>query len=183
VPLVVESFNWQHGTFLGSVCSSETTAAAVGAVGVVRRDPFAMLPFCGYNMADYFQHWLAMGKLLGSKAPKIYYVNWFRKNEKGEFLWPGFGENIRVLKWMCERIGGTGEAAKTPVGFVPTEGALDVLGLSMEKKALSELLAVNKEEWKNEVEDHKRFYETFGAHLPPELWDEVSALQQRLTNL
>ena len=130
MPLVTEAFNWDHGVFLGATAASETTAAVIGAVGTLRRDPFAMTPFCGYNMADYFRHWLDMGQNLGSKAPRIFYVNWFRKSPEGQWLWPGFGENSRVLKWMCERVEGKVDARKTPIGFLPNEGDIDLTGLT-----------------------------------------------------
>lgn len=181
IPLIYESFNWQHGTFLGSVCSSETTAAAAGQVGVVRRDPFAMLPFCGYNMADYWQHWLDVGAALGDKAPKVFYVNWFRKDAKGRWLWPGFGENSRVLKWVCEMIDGVGAHRDTPIGRVPTEDALDLMGLDVAPADVHELLRVDSDEWKPEVADIRKFYATFGDKLPAELRRQVDELEKRLS--
>jgi len=181
IPLAYEAFDWAHGTFLGSVCSSETTAAALGQVGVVRRDPFAMLPFCGYNMADYWQHWLDVGAKLGDKAPRIFYVNWFRKDAKGNWLWPGFGENSRVLKWMCEMVDGVGAYRDTPIGRVPTEDGFDLMGLDIKPDAVRELLRVDNTEWKHEVEDIRKFYATFGDKLPVELRNQVDALGQRLT--
>jgi phosphoenolpyruvate carboxykinase (GTP) len=182
LPLVFESFDWEHGTFLGSVCSSETTAAADGAVGVVRRDPFSMLPFCGYHMGDYFQHWLDMGKILGNKAPKIFYVNWFRKNSKGGFIWPGFSENIRVLQWMCARIEGNISARQTPIGYVPHVQDLNIEGLEnqIDTRDVEQLLEVNEDLWTKEVADIRKFYEMFGDRLPAPLRRQVVALEHRL---
>ena len=180
VPLVTESLSWNHGVFLGATCSSETTAAAAGAVGVVRRDPFAMLPFCGYNMGHYFGHWLNIGKRLGNRAPKIFYVNWFRKDAAGHFLWPGFGENSRVLKWMCERVQGLAPAIASPLGLHPTEDGLDLVGLDMESDTLKELLAVRPEEWRAELADLRAHFAKFGNALPAALRDELAALEARL---
>ncbi len=181
VPLVVEAFNWQHGTFFGASLSSETTAAAKGEVGKLRHDPFAMLPFCGYNMGDYFQHWLDMGKKIEpSKLPRIYQVNWFRKSPDGKFLWPGFGENIRVLKWIFERASGKDEAISTPLGWVPSEGALDLSGLNLSKDMLQELFRIDKGEWTKEVEGIRDYFKIFGKHLPLGLSQEVEALQKRI---
>jgi phosphoenolpyruvate carboxykinase (GTP) len=178
-PLIHESFNWQHGVFLGSIMASEMTAAAVGTVGKLRRDPFAMLPFCGYNMGDYFAHWLAMGKKsTADKLPKIFYVNWFRKGADGKFLWPGYGENSRVLKWVVERVSDTGEAAETAIGYVPA--ALDFSGLSVSEAAQKELLRVDPAEWKNELPGIREHFASFGTHLPPELAEEANALEKRL---
>ncbi|HEX2314279.1 MAG TPA: phosphoenolpyruvate carboxykinase (GTP) [Thermomonospora sp.] len=181
VPLVTESFDWQQGVFLGANVASEKTAAAEGTVGELRRDPFAMLPFCGYNMGDYFAHWIKIGKSADpEKLPRIYYVNWFRKDADGAFLWPGFGENSRVLKWIVERLNGKADAAKTPIGHVPTREALDTEGLDIDEAALETLLSVDTEVWKQEaalVPDH---FNTFGDHLPKELWDEYNALVNRL---
>lgn len=181
VPLVMESFSWQHGTFYGTSVSSEMTAAAKGQVGKLRHDPFAMLPFCGYNMGDYFKHWLDMGKNADpGKLPKIFYVNWFRKDSQGEFLWPGFGENIRVLKWILERVIGKGKAQKTPVGHLPTEDALDLTGLNLSPGALQSLLSIDKEEWKGEVKDLEEYFKLFGDHLPEGISEELTQLKQRL---
>lgn len=181
VPLVYESFNWQHGTFLGTSVSSETTAAAAGEVGKLRHDPFAMLPFCGYNMADYFGHWLAMGKKNEvAKLPRIYYINWFRKNNKGEFLWPGFGENSRVLKWIFERTSGHAPANKTSIGYVPTNDALDLTGLNLSQESLTELLSVDNAPWKKEVKELKEYYKIFGDTLPQGIREELLALETRL---
>ncbi|MBI5246611.1 MAG: phosphoenolpyruvate carboxykinase (GTP) [Elusimicrobia bacterium] len=178
-PLVFESLDWNHGVFLGSTVASERTAAAVGKVGEVRRDPMAMLPFCGYNMGEYFAHWLEMGRSI-PKPPKIFHVNWFRKNELGKFLWPGYGENLRVLEWILARAAGSGKAVKTPIGFVPAKDALDLQGLSLAPGALDSLLAVKADEWTGELEGIKTFYETFGAKLPKELWNQFNALKDRL---
>jgi phosphoenolpyruvate carboxykinase (GTP) len=181
VPLVTESFDWQHGVFLASNVSSEGTAAAENKVGELRRDPFAMLPFCGYNMADYFAHWLALGaQTTPEKLPRIYYVNWFRKDANGKFVWPGFGENSRVLKWISERLAGTAEASETPIGRVPTEAALDTDGLSLSKDALDLLLTVDVDAWRGEAALIPAHYERFGDRLPTELWSEHRALVERL---
>ena len=177
-PLVYESFGWQHGVFVGATMASETTAAATGAVGVTRRDPMAMLPFCGYNMADYFRHWLEMGKRI-PHPPKIFHVNWFRKGADGKFLWPGFGENVRVLKWILERVQGKGKAAETPVGWVPTPDGLTLDGLEVSRSTMEELLRVNPADWTTELVDTKKFFEQFGRRLPPELHEEHSQLAQR----
>jgi phosphoenolpyruvate carboxykinase (GTP) len=181
VPLVYEAFNWQHGTFMGSIASSEKTAAAAGTVGEMRRDPFAMLPFCGYHMGDYFAHWLKMGKNTEpSKLPKIFYVNWFRKTPDGKWLWPGYGENSRVLKWIFERIEGTGKAIETPIGYVPAPGAIDISGLNVSDTDMAELLKVDTNDWLKEVESIKIHYSQFGNRLPQGLKDELAALEQRL---
>jgi phosphoenolpyruvate carboxykinase (GTP) len=181
VPLVYEAFSWQHGTFMGSIASSEKTAAAAGTVGDLRRDPFAMLPFCGYHMGDYFKHWLEMGKKTDtSKLPKVFYVNWFRKTPDGKWLWPGYGENSRVLKWIFERIEGTGKAVETPIGYLPAPGAIDTSGLNISDKDMAELLKVDVNEWLTEVESIKKHYSRFGNRLPKGLKDELSALEQRL---
>jgi phosphoenolpyruvate carboxykinase (GTP) len=180
VPLVHEARDWQHGTFLGSVMGSEKTAAAAGAVGALRRDPMAMLPFCGYNMADYWAHWLRIGQHKGANLPKIYYVNWFRKNADGDFLWPGFGENSRVLKWVFERCEGTAKAVETPIGNLPAKGELDTSGLDISAADLEELLRVDIEAWLAEVPGIREYYETFEGRVPKELVGEVEALKQRL---
>ncbi|NTW16157.1 MAG: phosphoenolpyruvate carboxykinase (GTP) [Syntrophaceae bacterium] len=181
VPLVYEAFNWQHGTFMGSIASSEKTAAAAGTVGEMRRDPFAMLPFCGYHMGDYFAHWLKMGKKTEpGKLPKIFYVNWFRKTPDGKWLWPGYGENSRVLKWIFERIEGTGKALETPIGYVPAPGAIDTSGLNVSDADMTELLKVDTNDWLKEVESIKKHYSQFGNRLPQGLKDELAALEQRL---
>ena len=181
VPLVFETFDWQHGTFIGSIASSERTAAAAGTVGELRRDPMAMLPFCGYNMGDYFAHWLEMGQNTdASKLPKIFYVNWFRKDADGGWLWPGFGENSRVLKWIVERVSGKGEALETPIGYLPAPDAIDTAGLDVTAEQMEELLNVNTEEWLNEIESIREHYERFGDTLPKALSDELAALEARL---
>ncbi|MEJ5200347.1 MAG: phosphoenolpyruvate carboxykinase (GTP), partial [Anaerolineae bacterium] len=180
VPLVTEAFDWDHGVFLGATASSETTAANIGAVGNLRRDPFAMRPFCGYNMADYFGHWLAMGDRLGEKAPRIFYVNWFRKDGHGRWFWPGYGENSRVLKWMCERLEGRVGARVTPIGLLPKEEDLDLNGLSLPDGNLHELLRVDVAAWRAEVEDIERHFARFGARLPERLRRQVQQLRLRL---
>ncbi len=181
VPLVTEAFDWQHGTFLGASVSSETTAAATGAVGQLRRDPFAMLPFCGYNMGDYMAHWLSIGeKTTADKLPKIYYVNWFRKDQDGKWLWPGFGENSRVLKWIVERIEGSAEGRETAIGTLPTRNALDLDGLDMPQQDLDLLLSVDTEVWKKEAELMPEYFAQFGDHLPQAIKDEHHALVERL---
>ena len=181
VPLVYEAFNWQHGTFIGSAMSSERTAAAAGTVGELRRDPMAMLPFCGYNMGDYFAHWLQMGKSTDeSKLPKIFYVNWFRKDADGGWLWPGFGENSRVLKWIVERVTGKAAAVETPIGYLPTTGAIDTDGLDVTEEQMAELLNVDVEEWLNEIDSIREHYARFGERLPAVLSEELAALEARL---
>ncbi|GLW63296.1 phosphoenolpyruvate carboxykinase [GTP] [Actinomadura rubrobrunea] len=181
VPLVTESFDWQHGVFLGANVASEKTAAAEGKVGELRRDPFAMLPFCGYNMGDYFAHWLKIGRSTEpEKLPRIYYVNWFRKNADGTFIWPGFGENSRVLKWIVDRLNGRADAVKTPIGHLPTRESLDTDGLDIDDADLDTLLSVDVEEWKREAALVPEFFKTFGDRLPKELWDEYHALMHRL---
>jgi phosphoenolpyruvate carboxykinase (GTP) len=181
VPLVFQSFDWQHGVFLGSIMASETTAAAVGAVGKLRRDPFAMLPFCGYNMADYFQHWLDVGeKADADKLPKIFYVNWFRKNPNGKWLWPGYGENSRVLEWVFERVAGRGEADETPIGYVPARGEIDTRGLDVTEADMDELLRVDRDEWKAEVPLIREHFAAYGDRIPGPLLEAVDELERRL---
>jgi phosphoenolpyruvate carboxykinase (GTP) len=180
VPLVTEAFSWDHGVFLAATAASETTAAIIGKVGVLRRDPFAMTPFCGYNMADYFQHWLEMGDRMGRQAPRIFYVNWFRKSADGKWLWPGFGENSRVLKWMCERLEGKVGARKTPIGYLPEEGDLDLTGLTLPLANISELLKVKSETWKAELSDIEEFFAQFGSRLPKRLKKQLRELAMRL---
>jgi phosphoenolpyruvate carboxykinase (GTP) len=181
VPLVTESRDWQHGVFLGSTVSSETTAAAAGAIGQLRRDPFAMLPFCGYNMGDYFGHWLSIGQATSpEKLPRIYYVNWFRKDADGKWLWPGYGENSRVLKWILERLDGTAEGVETPIGTVPAKGALDTAGLDIPDADLDVLLSVDTETWRREAALIPPHFEQFGDHLPKQLWAEYDALVAKL---
>jgi phosphoenolpyruvate carboxykinase (GTP) len=181
IPLVTEARDWNHGVFMGATLSSETTAAATGAVGVVRRDPFAMLPFIGYNAGDYFRHWVETGKQHdATKLPKIFYVNWFRRDEDGGFLWPGFGENSRVLKWVIERLEGTAAAEETAVGHVPTPDSLDVSGLDMTREQVEKALAVNKDEWRAEVPQITEWFQKFGDKLPSTMWDELAILEHRL---
>jgi phosphoenolpyruvate carboxykinase (GTP) len=180
VPLVNEARDWRHGTFLGSIMGSEKTAAATGKLGVLRRDPMAMLPFCGYNMADYWSHWLRIGERSGAVLPRIFFVNWFRRSPSGDFLWPGFGENARVLKWIFERCEGTAQAEETPIGRLPAEGALDVSGLDLSAKELSELLHVDIPGWLGEVTSVREYYEQFGSRMPQGLREELDALAERL---
>ncbi len=179
-PLVYQSRDWKHGVFVGSTMASETTAAAAGAVGVVRRDPMAMLPFCGYHMADYFQHWLDMGEKLGDKAPKIFNVNWFRTDDEGHFIWPGFGDNMRVLMWILGRCDGTAEAEETAIGFEPRPEDINLEGLDIDKETLAGLLSVDKDLWKTEAEGIREFYKKFGEKLPEELMAELEKLEKNL---
>ncbi len=182
VPLVFQSFDWRHGVFLGSIMASETTAAAVGAVGKLRRDPFAMLPFCGYNMGDYFAHWLRIGAEAPdpSVLPKIFYVNWFRKDADGRWLWPGFGDNSRVLEWVFQRVSGRADAVETPIGFVPARGEIDLEGTRMSKEDMEELLRVDVDEWRAEVPLIRAHFAQFGDHLPVELGGALDDLERRL---
>jgi len=180
VPLVHEAYNWDHGVFLGATAASETTAANIGAVGNLRRDPFAMQPFCGYNMADYFEHWFKMGDMLGDKAPRIFYVNWFRKSPEGKWLWPGYGENCRALKWMCERVDGKAAGRETPIGVLPQDGELDLTGLSIPSQDLSELMRVDTAAYKAEVPDIEKHFSQFGDRLPGRLNAQLQALKERL---
>lgn len=181
IPLVNEAPDWEHGVFLGSTCGSETTAAAAGQTGVLRRDPFAMLPFCGYNMGDYFAHWLSLAKCTDrSKLPKIYFVNWFRLGPDGKHLWPGYGENSRVLKWISERVDGTGKAQETAIGNLPAPDALDLSGLNLPAEDLKALTSVDREGWRKEVEDVAANYKKLGGHLPAELSELLDELRKRL---
>ena len=181
VPLVIEAFDWDHGVFLGANVASEKTAAAEGTVGELRRDPFAMLPFCGYNMGDYFGHWLTVGQSADpAKLPRLFYVNWFRKDASGRFVWPGFGENSRVLKWIVQRLTGDAEAARTPIGYLPTPGSLDTTGLDISADDLDLLLTVDAEAWKREAEQIPEFFRTFHTHLPLRLWQLHKELLDRL---
>ena len=179
-PLVYQSRNWQHGVFVGSTMASETTAAAAGAVGVVRRDPMAMLPFCGYHMGDYFAHWLEMGEKLGDKAPKIFNVNWFRTDDNGKFIWPGYGDNMRVLMWILGRCDGTAEAVETPIGFEPRPCDIEREGLDLSEETVASLLSVDKKLWQKEAEDITEFYKKFGDRLPKELSAELETLKKNL---
>ena len=178
-PLVYEARDWAHGVFVAATMASETTAAATGKVGVVRRDPMAMRPFCGYNMGDYFAHWLAMGQDQ-AKFPKIFHVNWFRTGENGKYLWPGFGENMRVLRWVHGRVNGTAEGRDTPIGTLPADGALDTEGLGLSDEAVAELMSIDPEAWRAEVADQREFLASFGDHTPGELWEQHKALEARL---
>jgi phosphoenolpyruvate carboxykinase (GTP) len=183
VPLVSQGVDWEHGVFLGSIMASETTAAQAGAVGNLRFDPMAMLPFCGYNMADYFEHWLTIGaKADAELLPRIFFVNWFRRDEEGRFLWPGFGENSRVLKWIFERVAGQADAVATPIGFLPTPASLDTSGLDVPDEDLEELLSVDIEGWRAAVPLIEKHYAQFGDRLPARLRDELAALEARLTS-
>jgi phosphoenolpyruvate carboxykinase (GTP) len=181
VPLVTQAFNWEHGVFLGSIMASETTAAQQGAVGNLRFDPMAMLPFCGYNMADYFGHWLALGaKADAAKLPQIFFVNWFRRDEDGRFLWPGYGENSRVLKWVFERVAGTVGAVETAIGMLPAEGSLDVAGLKIDDADMKTLLSVDSDGWKAAIPQIKDHYAQFGPKLPAKLTAQLDTLTSAL---
>jgi phosphoenolpyruvate carboxykinase (GTP) len=180
VPLVREAFDWEHAVFMGATMSSETTAAAAGAVGALRFDPFAMLPFCGYNMADYFAHWLKVGRREGAQLPKVFYVNWFRKDDEGNFLWPGFGENSRVLAYVFRRCDGEGETVETPIGLVPAPGELDTDGLEISDEQLQALLTVDEGKLKAEIEQVKEHLAKFGDDLPAEVSAQLEKLEARL---
>ncbi len=178
-PLVYQSFDWQHGTFVGATMASETTAAATGTVGVVRRDPMAMLPFCGYHMGRYLRHWLEMGRKI-QNPPKIFNVNWFKRGDDGEFLWPGYGENLRVLEWIIQRCKGKAEATETPIGYIPLKGSLNLDGLDISDQALDKLLEVNRDAWVEELEGMQKFFDQFGYELPAEIIEEQQELKKRL---
>jgi phosphoenolpyruvate carboxykinase (GTP) len=178
IPLVFEAFDWSHGVFLGSAMSTETTAAITGKVGVVRRDPMAMIPFCGYNMADYFAHWLATGSRLKT-PPRIFRVNWFRRDAEGRFLWPGYGENVRVLKWMVERIRGTGRAEETPIGWVPAPGAIDIGGIDVTPGQLGEALRCDAGEWLQALDELSEFNKQFGDRLPRPITESLAVTRRR----
>jgi phosphoenolpyruvate carboxykinase (GTP) len=180
VPLVTESYDWQHGTFLGATASSETTAAAAGKIGQLRRDPMAMLPFCGYNMGDYFAHYLKVGQKQGAKLPKIFYVNWFRTDANGKFMWPGYGDNSRVLKWVFERVSGTGHAVDTPIGRLPEPKDIDITGLDISPETMQRLLDVDVDGWLAEVPLVREHFAKFGSHLPKGMTEEVDKLEARL---
>ena len=181
IPLVNEAFDWEHGVFMGSSCGSETTAAALGQAGVLRRDPFAMLPFCGYNMADYFSHWLSFAKRTDrAKLPKVYFVNWFRRDATGKMLWPGYGDNSRVLKWICERVEGTGKAQQTPIGNLPTIDGLDTSGLNLASEDIKALTSVDPAGWRREADDVAGYYAKFDGKLPDALRKQLLELHQRL---
>jgi len=179
VPLVFEGESWQHGTFLGATLSSETTAAATGKVGVLRRDSMAMQPFCGYNMGDYFRHWLEVGQKL-SNPPRIFRVNWFRTDDDGKFIWPGFGDNLRVLKWVLERCEGRGKATKTAIGWVPTADALDLGGVNLPADKLATLLEVHPKDWAEVLPGQKEYFDKFGSHTPDGMWQEHKQLAARV---
>jgi phosphoenolpyruvate carboxykinase (GTP) len=183
VPLVYKSFDWEHGVFLGATMASETTAAATGAVGVVRRDPMAMLPFCGYNMGDYWQHWLDVGKQ-ASNPPAIFQVNWFRTDDQGRYIWPGFGENMRVLRWVRDQVlsnNGTGAVRETPVGIVPTPEAIGTRDLGLSATDAETLFEIDRDDWLREAEDQAAFLQKFGDRLPAEIREQHQALQDRLS--
>ncbi len=181
IPLIVEALDWRHGVLLGSFMGSETTAAIVGDVGKLRRDPFAMLAFCGYHMADYFAHWLEIGRREGAVLPRMFYVNWFRKDPgTGEYLWPGFGDNARVLAWVFRRCDGAGEAADTPIGRVPTPGGLNTDGLAIGDDDIAELLKVDIGEWREEIPLIREFFDEFGDKLPAELRKALDGLEARI---
>jgi phosphoenolpyruvate carboxykinase (GTP) len=179
-PLVFESFSWNHGVFVGASMASERTAAQYGKQGEVRRDPFAMLPFCGYNMADYFKHWISMGRVL-KRPPKIFHVNWFRKDDQGNFLWPGYGENLRVLEWILERTRGEGRTVKSAIGYLPTPDSFDMTGLDLPEKSMGKLLDVNPEDWMKEAYDISEFFDTLGPRMPWEVRNELEELRRRLS--
>lgn len=184
IPLVYEAFSWQHGTFVGATVSSETTAAAAHQIGQLRNDPFAMLPFCGYNMGDYFKHWLRIGQSSASdKLPKIFNVNWFRKDSDGKFIWPGYGDNIRVLKWIFERVEGNGKAVRSPFGNIPTEDAIDSNGLNLSADIMKEIFAVDKETGLNESERIRDYFTIFGERLPKEMNEELDEFKERFAKL
>ena len=178
-PLVYEAFDWEHGVFVGATMASERTAAQFGKLGEVRRDPMAMLPFCGYHMGDYFEHWLNMGTRMAN-PPKIFHVNWFRTDENGKFLWPGYGENLRVIEWILDRCRGEADAVKTPIGYVPTPDSLDLTGLDISREALAKLFAVNRTDWYQETDNVATFFQQFGKRLPRVLWEQLEQLRQRL---
>ncbi len=177
-PLVYQAFDWQHGTFVGATMASETTAAASGAVGQVRRDPMAMIPFAGYDMGDYFQHWLDMeGKI--ANPPKIFHVNWFRQDDNGKFIWPGFGDNVRVLNWIVDRCDGKVDADETPIGYVPKIDDINIDGLNITEDTIKELLKVDKSYWADDIENIKEFFKKVGDRMPKEIYDELAKLEER----
>jgi len=186
VPLVYQAFNWEHGTFLGASVSSEMTAAAQESkIGSLRHDPFAMLPFCGYNMGDYFNHWLSFSKKAKdvSKLPSIFHVNWFKKNKEGKFLWPGFGENSRVLKWIFERTEGVNHAETSAIGYIPKQGSLDTSGLNVSETDIKELFRLDKTEWSNDIKSLGNYFATFGSHMPQRINQELKELETRVGKL
>jgi phosphoenolpyruvate carboxykinase (GTP) len=180
-PLITEAFNWRHGVFLASNVASEGTAAAENKVGELRRDPFAMLPFCGYNMGDYFAHWLKLGEDADqAKLPKIFFVNWFRKDARGKYIWPGYGDNSRVLKWVVDRLEGRAEATPTPIGNLPARQSLDIAGLDLTREQIDALISIDDDIWQEEASRIPVFYEKFGDRMPQALWDEYALLIERL---
>ncbi len=180
VPLVSQAYDWDHGVYMGATAASEATAAALDVKKAIRRDPMAMLPFCGYNIGDYWQHWFGMGDKLGAKAPKVFYANWFRKSPEGKWLWPGFGDNCRVLKWMCERVEGKVSAVETPVGYVPNKGDLDVSGLKISEEEMAELLRIDTEGWRGEVPEIEAYLNTAGSRLPERMKAQLAGLKKRI---
>ncbi len=180
VPLVSQAFNWEHGVFLGASMGAETTAAATGAIGIVRRDPMAMRPFCGYNMGDYFAYWLSIGKRL-KNPPMVFRVNWFRKDENGKFFWPGYGENIRVLKWILSRVQGKGEAVETPIGYLPTPVSIDTAGLNLKPSTLQRVLSFERESWIKETDEIEKFFVQFGNRIPRQMWQDIATLKHKLS--
>jgi phosphoenolpyruvate carboxykinase (GTP) len=178
-PLVYEAFSWNHGVFIGAGMGSELTRAQYGKYGEVRRDPFAMIPFCGYNMADYLKHWINMGRII-KHPPRIFHVNWFRRDKNDNFLWPGYGENLRVLEWILQRSRGEAEAVETPIGVVPTSTALDMTGLDLAPGVMDELLKVDTRAWKDEADEIEKFFDSLGTRMPWELRNELEALRRRL---
>ncbi|MFN2301757.1 MAG: phosphoenolpyruvate carboxykinase domain-containing protein, partial [Gammaproteobacteria bacterium] len=178
-PLVMQARDWNHGVLMGASVASETTAAATGAVGVVRRDPMAMKPFCGYNFGDYWAHWLSFADR-SDKLPQIFHVNWFRQDDDGKFLWPGFGDNLRVLRWVLDRCAGRGDAVETPVGWLPAKGALDTSGLNIDASVMDELLSIDPAAWRDEVTAVREYLESFGDRLPDDLLDELQRVEKRL---
>jgi phosphoenolpyruvate carboxykinase (GTP) len=180
-PLVYEAFSWQHGVYMGATMASERTAAQYGKQGEVRRDPMAMIPFCGYNMGDYFGHWLSMGSRIPN-PPKIFNVNWFRLDDNGKFIWPGYGENLRVIKWIIDRCFDRVSAQKTPIGYVPKPDDINIDGLDINKKTMSDILSIDKNDWHEEIKGHKQFFDQFGDKLPKAIWEEYKALEKRLNS-
>jgi phosphoenolpyruvate carboxykinase (GTP) len=178
-PLVYESFDWQHGVFVGGTMASERTAAQYGTLGEVRRDPMAMLPFCGYNMADYFAHWLNLGKRL-KRPPRIFHVNWFRTDDRGKFVWPGFGENLRVLEWIVRRCRGEATARQLPIGYVPETGDIDITGLGLSAATMDNLLSISRDDWTEDTRNIEEFFAQFGDRMPKQMWEEFRALKRRL---
>jgi phosphoenolpyruvate carboxykinase (GTP) len=182
VPLIAQSYDWEHGVFVGATVASEQTAAAEGSVGALRRDPFSMLPFCGYNMADYWAHWLKMGKVLGDKAPKIFQVNWFRKDGEGNFMWPGFGENCRPIEWAVRRVAGEAEAVDAISGQIPAPGELNLDGLDISQETMDALFTLDPAAWSVEADLAEEYFQQFGDKLPTELTNQLAALRARIAD-